>query len=271
MLTPQEYWEDSDVHPPLSNPPRLLSNGHGFIEVPWSSQYMFIHTGSSSPGPVPSASVSAPMDVAIELVDPNPQWGPNIASEHHKVTSNLLSPHQSSAFQPSPHQSAACQPSPQPLLAPPYSRLRQSPTSHTAHTASHLSPTSTTTSTRASTPPISDEEARWTLSIWIMSSDWLRKDEMEPMVGDPGVPPCALQLASKGESVYSCFLVPVIDGDGKLSGYKSTAYPTSKADRHQRAIARERANRGHCPFKCPGNHDPNWYARSLVVIDPLLT
>jgi hypothetical protein len=98
-----------------------------------------------------------------------------------------------------------------------------------------------------------------------MNSDWRRQNEMEPMVGDAGVPTCALQLAPKGQSIYCCFLVPVRARRGKISGWKSATDPTSKPDRHQRALGRERAKRGHCPYKCPGDHDPDWSVRSLVV------
>jgi len=118
--------------------------------------------------------------------------------------------------------------------------------------------------------PVSDEEARQILDTWILNSDWLRQDMMEPMVGDHGVPTCAPQLASSGSSIYCCFLIPVMYKKGKISGWKSATDPTSKPDRHQRAIGKERAKRGHCPFKCPRDHDPDWFVRSTVIIDLVL-
>jgi hypothetical protein len=134
-----------------------------------------------------------------------------------------------------------------------------------------LPPSPSDTHTQMSTPPLSNEEARQVLDDWIMNSDWLRQDRMEPMVGDPGVPPCALQLASSGQSIYCCFLVPIRARKGTISGWKSAADPTNTPDRHQRAIGKERANRGHSPFKCPRHHDPNWFVRSMVAIDQVLT
>jgi len=125
-----------------------------------------------------------------------------------------------------------------------------------------------------STPSLSDEEARWILDNWITNSDWLRQDRLEPMVGDPGVPACALQLASSGQSIYCCFLVPVRTGKGKkgkITGWISANDPTGTPDRPQRAIGKERSNRGHCPFKCPRDHDPHWFVRSMVAIDQVLT
>jgi hypothetical protein len=142
---------------------------------------------------------------------------------------------------------------------------------HTVQAASPSPSISSDTHTRMSTPSLSNEEARWILNTWIMNSDWFRQDKMEPMVGDPGVPTCALQLASSGQSIFFCFFIPAIARKGKISGWKSAAGPTSRPDRHQRAIGREPANRGHCPFKCPRDHDPDWFVRSMVAIDRVLT
>jgi hypothetical protein len=100
--------------------------------------------------------------------------------------------------------------------------------------------------------------ARQIMNTWIMGSKWLHEDEMEPRVGDPGVPICALQLAERGQSIYCCFLVSVKGRKGKILGYKSASDPTAKPDRHRRAIEKERAKFGHCPFKCPRDHDPDW-------------
>ena len=91
------------------------------------------------------------------------------------------------------------------------------------------------------------------------------------MVGDHGVPTCALQLAPNGESIYCCFLIPVMAKKGKVAGWRPATDPTSKPDRHQRAIGKERARYGHCPFKCPREHDPDWFVRFTGVIDLVLT
>ena len=63
------------------------------------------------------------------------------------------------------------------------------------------SPTSTPSaaSNRASTTSLTEEEARQTLETWIESSGWYQKDELEPVVGAPGIPTCALQLAERGQ------------------------------------------------------------------------
>jgi len=94
---------------------------------------------------------------------------------------------------------------------------------------------------------------------------------MEPAAGDPGVSTCACQLALKGQSVYYCFLLPVMAKKGKISGWKSATDPTGKPYRHQRAIGRERDKRDHYPFKCPGDHGPGWSVHFLVVIGQVLT
>jgi len=96
------------------------------------------------------------------------------------------------------------------------------------------------------------------MKTWVERSQWLREDEKEPTVGAPDVPICALQLAETGQSIYCCFLVPVRDRKGKILGFKSASDPNSTRDRLHRAIGRERVKFGHRPFKCPGNHDPNW-------------
>jgi len=165
-----------------------------------------------------------------------------IATEHQEATPNLLSPRQ---------------PSPETLRTSPCPRICRSPIPHTARVASDSPPSPSSTSARLSTPSLSDDEARRALETWMRDSKWRRQNEIEPLVGDPGVPACALQLAKKGQSVYCCFLVPVKVKKGKASGWRPATDPKSKPDRLRRVIGRERAKLGHCPFKCPGDHDPD--------------
>ena len=113
-------------------------------------------------------------------------------------------------------------------------------------------------STLTSVTSLTDEQARQTLETWIELSEWYQKDEIEPVVGAPGVPTCALQLAEKGQSIYCCFLLVAKGRGGKVLGWKSAIDPRSGWDRLHRAIAKERVRRGHRPFKCTGRHEPNW-------------
>ena len=256
-VTSQEYihyWEDSNVHLPASNIAQLISNGYEFNEVLWYPQYDFTRVGPTSAGPTPSVCVSTQADVAAERV--GPLGGSIIAQTHQEVTPDLLLFHQ---------------PSSQPSHAPPCPHFCRSSPPHTVQAASPLPSISFSPPTRMSTPSLSNEEARRILDTWIMSSDWLRQDMMEPLVGSPGVPSCALQLASGGQSIYCCFLIPVMARRGKISGWISATDPTSTPDRHQRAIGKERAKRGHCPFKCPRDHDPDWFVRSILFVDQVLT
>ena len=261
-VTPQECihcWDEFNVHPPASNPTRLVSNGHGFIEIPWYPQYTFINAGPTPPGPLPPPRVSPPPDLPPQQVDPLGQS--TIATGIQEVATN----------EPSRQLSTHRLPSRPPRA--PRARPRRSPAPHTTRMAPRLSSMSPTMATRMSSPSLSEEEARGILETWIRNSDWYNQNEMEPVVGGPGVPTCALQLASKGQSIYCCFLIPVLDRKGKISGWKSATDPASKPDRHQRALGRERANRDHCPFQCPRyrGHNPDWSVRFLLVTDPVLT
>ena len=116
--------------------------------------------------------------------------------------------------------------------------------------------------TRTPDPSLTDEEVRQILESWIQHSEWYRNDELEPVVGGPGVPICALQLAPKGQSIYCCFLVGGKGRGGKFLGWKSATDP-SGWNRLHRAIARERGKRGHRPFKCPQRHG-NWFVRPQI-------
>ena len=249
----------------MSNNAQLISNGYGFTEVPWYPQYDVTHLGPISAGPAPPVCISIQADVAAEQV--NPLGGSIIAREHQGVTPDMLHHHQGVTPDVLLHHQLSLQPFHVPLC--PY--FRQSPSPHIVQVAPPSPPISSDPPTRMSTPPLSDEEARQALHTWIMNSDWRRQHKMEPLVGDPEVPTCALHLASKGQSIYCCFLIPVMARRGKILGWKSATDPSSKPDRHQRAIGKERAQRDHCPFKCPGDHDPDWFVRPMIVIDQVLT
>ena len=253
----QEYihcWEESNVHLPVSNNAQLISNGYGFTEVPWYPQYEVPRVGPTSAGPTLSACISTQADVVAEQV--NPFGGSILAREHQGVTPDLPFFHQ---------------PSSQPFHALPCPYFRRSPSPPTVQAVPPSPSIPSNTPTRMPTPFLSDEEARQTIHTWIMNSDWRREDKMEPLVGDPGVPTCALQLASKGQSLYCCFLIPVMARGGKISGWTPAADPTSKPDRRQRVIGKERAKRDHFPFNCPRDHDPDWFVRPMIVIDQILT
>lgn len=224
-----QRWEESDAHIPVANHAQIISNGRHFKEVHWYLQ---------------------PQQVQAELVPPSPDsptCQPNVSLEPTMCTqgSQGASPTPISSSKRSLHSSRASSPR---LLMPCMDKpARRSP-----------SPAPSVASTRPSTPSLSDKQARQVIKTWIENSLWLRDDGKEPVVGAPGVPTCALQLADKGQSVYCCFLIPEKDRKGKILGYKCASDPDSTRDRLHRAIGRERVKYGHRPFKCPKQHDPNW-------------
>jgi len=113
---------------------------------------------------------------------------------------------------------------------------------------------------RISPPPVpmSTEEARNIMEDYIKGSIWFQNGTMEPLVGDNGVPPCAVLLARKGESVYRCFVATRKDGKGKQVHHCIACGFKSK--RLYRAIGHQRYKRGHSPFVCP---DIEWYVHYL--------
>ena len=224
-----QLWEESDAHIPVANHAQLISNGRHLKEV-----YCYLQ-------PQPVQAVLAPPSSALPTCQPNAGLEPAMPTQG----SRGASPTPISSPKMFSHSSRAS--SHRPLTPRMDQPARRSP-----------SAAPSVVSTRPSTPSLSDERARQFMKTWIENSLWLHKDEKEPVVGAPGVPTCALQLADKGQSIYCCFLVPEKDRKGKILGYKCASDPDSTRDRLHRAIGRERVKYGHRPFKCPRQHDPNW-------------
>lgn len=178
----------------------------------------------------------------MDLVTPA---GGSSSLEEHQVVFHVQSP-------------SSPQPSRRPSHRPSRSSSRRPSTPSISRKTPRSSPTPSVASTRTSNTSLTDEQARQTLETWIESSAWFQRDELEPVVGAPGVPTCALQLAEKGQSIYCCFLTVAKGRGGKVLGWKSATDP-SDWDRLHRAIAKERVRRGHRPFKCPQQHDRNWF------------
>jgi hypothetical protein len=175
-----------------------------------------------------------------------PPGGSRILEEHQGVDSVQSPSLSQSSRQPSPRVSRA--------------RSRRPPTPSITRKIPPSSPTPSSVPTRTPSTSLTDEEARQTLETWIERSEWYQRDELEPVVGAPGVPTCALQLAERGQSIYCCFLIVAKGRGGKVLGWRSTA-DRSGWDRLHRAIAKERVRRGHRPFRCPQQHDRNWFVR----------
>ena len=97
------------------------------------------------------------------------------------------------------------------------------------------------------TPP-PDDEVRSLIEQYIQAAPWFREQAHEPLVGDEGVPTCAVQLAPKGESVYRCFVVPGKSKKNKLMFKCATCEYTS--DLLRRVVGHQRAKREHKPFAC---------------------
>ena len=95
---------------------------------------------------------------------------------------------------------------------------------------------------------ISDDEARSLIEEYIQTAPWFREHAHEPLVGDEGVPVCALQLAPTGESVFRCFVVMGKTKKNKLVFKCATCEYTS--DRLYRVVRHQRVKRGHKPFAC---------------------
>ena len=242
-----QLWEESDVHIPLANYARLISNGRHFSEVYWRLQPQLIQAELVSPGP---ALQACPPNAVLQKAEPS-VVEPAMPAQESRGTS--LAPMPSPKL-PSP-KLLSPKHSPQPSRA----SSRASSCRPSTPRMDQVAPRSpSVVPTRTPTPSLSDEEAMQVIKAWIEHSRWLREDEKEPTVGAPGVPICALQLAEKGQSVYCCFLVSVRDRKGKILGYKSASDPNSTLDRLHRAIGRERVKYGHRPFKCPRNHDASW-------------
>jgi len=94
---------------------------------------------------------------------------------------------------------------------------------------------------------LSDKAARGQIEAYVHTSVWLLLHAMEPRVGDPGVPACALQLAQPGHSIWACFFRRVRRKG--TSVFKCTACG-HESDRLHRAVSHQRAKWGHKPFPC---------------------
>ena len=151
-----------------------------------------------------------------------------------------------------------------PSRAPSRAPSRRQSTPSIIRKTPRSSSTPSAISTGTPTTSLTDEEARHALETWIENSGWFQKDELEPVVGAPGVPTCALQLAEKGLSIYCCFLLVAKGRGGKVLGWKSAADPRSGWDRLHRAISKERVRRGHRPYKCSG-HGPSWFVPPPIL------
>ena len=99
-----------------------------------------------------------------------------------------------------------------------------------------------------SRPALSDDEARSLIDKYIQAAPWFHEHLIEPLVGDEGVPTCTLQLASRGESVYRCFVVPGKSKDNIPMFECATCEYTS--NRLHRVIEHQRVKRNHRPFAC---------------------
>ena len=101
-------------------------------------------------------------------------------------------------------------------------------------------------------PPISQESAREVIKNYISTSAWFTANEMEPRVGDVGVPECARLLARPGDSIWTCFFKRTRRNGILIFKCVSCAH---KTDRFDRAVDHQRVDWGHRPFACT---DPGW-------------
>ena len=111
-----------------------------------------------------------------------------------------------------------------------------------------------TANTGVVAPPttLSDDAARAQIDAYIRTSIWFRVHVLESLVGEPGVPVSALQLAKRGNSIWACF-VKRVRRKGRLI-FKCTACG-HETDRLHRAVGHQRTKWGHKPFACT---DPGW-------------
>jgi hypothetical protein len=99
---------------------------------------------------------------------------------------------------------------------------------------------------------LSEEEARAQIEAYIRTSSWFQLHEMETLIGGPGVPACASQLAPPGHSIWACFFKKV-RRDGTLVFKCITC--GHESHRLHRAVNHQRAKWGHKPFPCT---DSGW-------------
>jgi hypothetical protein len=224
-----------------------MSNGRHFNEVYCHLQPQFVQAELFSPSP---ASLACQPSVDNQKVEPPAE--PTAPTQENRDASHSRKPSPQCSRQPSGAPSRRTTPI---VRTPPRSPSRSPPRSPSAPSVAL---------DRTSTASLTDAQAKQIMKAWIETSLWLHQDEKEPVVGAPGVPTCALQLAEKGQSIYCCFLIAEKDRKGKILGYKCASDPNSVRDRLHRAIGRERVRYGHRPFRCPRHHDRNWYDISFV-------
>ena len=104
-----------------------------------------------------------------------------------------------------------------------------------------------------SPPALSDDEVRSLIEQYIQAAPWFHEHTQEPLVGEEGVPICALQLAPKGKSIYQCFVVPGKPKKNQPMFKCATCEYTS--DRLHRVVGHQRIKRNHKPFAC---EDVGW-------------
>ena len=75
---------------------------------------------------------------------------------------------------------------------------------------------------------------------------------MEPCVGQPGVPDCALQLAKSGYSIWACFFKRVRRKGSTILKCVDCGHETVRLNR---AVGHQRVKWEHKPFACT---DAGW-------------
>ena len=101
-------------------------------------------------------------------------------------------------------------------------------------------------------PALSDAAARAHVVAYILASVWFRSHEMEPCVGQPGVPVCALQLAKPEWPIWACLFERVRHRGITILKCVECGHETPRLNR---AVGHQRAKWEHKPFACT---DPGW-------------
>ena len=101
-------------------------------------------------------------------------------------------------------------------------------------------------------PALSDAAARAHVVAYIFTSVWFSSHEMEPRVGQPDVPDCALQLAKPEWSIWACLFKRVCPRGINIFKCVECGHETLRLSR---AVGHQRAKWEHKPFACT---DPGW-------------
>lgn len=170
-----------------------------------------------------------------------PQWAYSIPpSDYGSHAEVAMSPHVTDTAPGSP-------------LAPPSSIQSASSSPRTLDPTPPATPTMHAPPSPPSPAALSDDEARARVEQYIHAAPWFTAHAHEPVVGAPGVPACAAQLAPAGESVYRCFVV--LDKPRKNKPVYKCANCEYTSDRLHRVVGHQRVKRNHKPFACP---DVGW-------------